>query len=102
VHFYGSTLSDSSVAYRSSAISAIDRWKSPVLLWQGDDDRNLDASQTIGLIQLPRARDIYFELVMVPDDLHEVTMHSRALHMFERLGDFLKRFVRDKETPPSR
>lgn len=28
--------------------------------------------------------------------------HSRALHMFELVGDFLKRFVRDKETPPSR
>jgi hypothetical protein len=53
-----------------------------VFLWQGDDDRNLDASQTIGLIPLLRARNIYFELLVVPDDMHEGrAASSRARHV---------------------
>jgi len=101
VHLYGSTISDSSVAFESSAIAAIDSWKSPVMLWQADDDRNVDASQTIGLIPLLRARNIYFELLMVPDDMHEVSIHSRMIDMYAHAGDFLRRFVWEKQTPPT-
>jgi dipeptidyl-peptidase-4 len=100
VHLYGNVLSDSSRAYESSAIASIDNWKSPVMLWQADDDRNVDPSQTIGLIPLLRARHIYFELVMVPDDMHEVAIHSRMLNMYEHVDSFLKRFVWEKQTPP--
>ena len=54
VHLWGNSLDTNSVSYKSSSISAIDKWKSPVLVWQGDDDRNVDFSQTIGLVQLLR------------------------------------------------
>ena len=102
LHLYTNVLNDTSnVAYKSSPISAIDTWKSPVFLWQGDDDRNLDASQTIGLIPLLRARNIYFELMVVPDDMHEATLHSRMLEMYERTADFLHRFVWEKQAPPT-
>ena len=43
---------------QSSAIGAIDKWKSPVLLVHGDDDRNVAFQQTTGLVQLLRARDV--------------------------------------------
>jgi len=102
LHQYVPTISDSSVAYKSSPIGAIDGWKSPVFLWQGDDDRNLDASQTIGLIPLLRARNIYFELLVVPDDMHEAALHRHVLDMYEHTADFLHRFVWEKQTPPSR
>jgi alpha-beta hydrolase superfamily lysophospholipase len=42
VHLYGSSLDTASMSYKSSAISAIDSWKSPVFLVHGDDDRNVD------------------------------------------------------------
>src|SRR5262249_30308572 len=45
VHLWGNSLDTADVSYKSSAISAIDSWKSPVLLWQGDDDRNVEFSQ---------------------------------------------------------
>ena len=44
-----------SVSFKSSAIGAIDGWKSPVLLVHGDDDRNVAFQQTTGLVQLLRA-----------------------------------------------
>src|SRR5262249_6444475 len=37
VHLYGSNLDPENLAYKSSAISEIDKWKSPVLLIHGDD-----------------------------------------------------------------
>ncbi len=101
LHLYTNQLNDSIVAYRSSPIAAIDTWKSPVFLWQGDDDRNLDASQTIGLIPLLRARGIYYELVMLPDDMHEAAVHRRMLEMYEKTADFLHRFVWLKQAPPT-
>ena len=52
VHLWGSSLDPENVSYQSSAISAIDTWKSPVLLVHGDDDRNVQFSQTTGLVQL--------------------------------------------------
>ncbi len=97
VHLWGSSLDTASVSYRSSTISAIDGWKSPVFLVHGDDDRNVDFAQTVGLVQLLRARNIYFELMVIPDDVHESMIHANWIDTWERIGTFLGRFVRDKE-----
>lgn len=97
VHLYGSSLDSTNLGYKSSAISAIDTWKSPVFLVHGDDDRNVAFSQTVGLVQLLRARNIYYELTVIPDDLHESMLHSRWIDTWNRMGDFLHRFVWSKE-----
>lgn len=39
------------VAWQSSPVSSIDKWKSPVLLIHGDDDRNVRFSQTTDLVR---------------------------------------------------
>ena len=101
VHLSGNTLDSSAVTYQSSPISQVDKWKSPVFLVQGDDDRNVDFSQMVGLVQLLRARDIYYELEVIPDDVHESLLHSRWIGTFDRMGDFLKRFVWNGEKAPS-
>ena len=97
VHLYGSSLDTTSVSYKSSAISAIDTWKSPVFLVHGDDDRNVDFAQTVGLVQLLRARGVYYELEVIPDDLHESMLHRNWVGTFNHMGDFLHRFVWKKE-----
>jgi len=102
VHLYGSALDTAALSYKSSAISAIDTWKSPVFLVHGDDDRNVDFAQTVGLVQLLRARNIYYELEVVPDDVHESLIHENWIGTFSRMGDFLKRFVWDKSVAMSR
>ncbi|MDZ4673446.1 MAG: alpha/beta fold hydrolase, partial [Gemmatimonadota bacterium] len=100
VHMYGNVIDSTNLAFRSSAIGAIDGWKSPVFLVHGDDDRNVDFAQTVGLVQLLRARGIYYELEVVPDDLHESMLHRTWINTFDNMGAFLKRFVWNKETPP--
>ena len=93
VHLEGSSLDPASVSYKSSAISAIDGWKSPVLLIQGDDDRNVAFQQMTGLVQLLRQRDIYYELIVFPDDVHESLLHSRWIYSLGRMETFLHRFL---------
>jgi dipeptidyl aminopeptidase/acylaminoacyl peptidase len=95
VHLYGNSLDTTNVSYKSSAISAIDTWKSPVFLVQGDDDRNVDFAQMVGLVQLLRAHNVYYELTVIPDDTHESLIHARWVDIFDKMGDFLHRFVWD-------
>jgi dipeptidyl aminopeptidase/acylaminoacyl peptidase len=93
VHLEGSSLDPNSVSYQSSAISEIDKWKSPVLLIQGDDDRNVNFAQMVGLVQLLRARNIWYELIVYPDDVHETLLHSRWLNSFAHFETFLNKWL---------
>jgi dipeptidyl-peptidase-4 len=100
VHLYGNSLDTTAVSYQSSAISAIDKWKSPVFILQGDDDRNVDFAQTVGLVQLLRAHNVYYELTVIPDDTHESLLHARWIDTFDKMGDFFHRFVWDRGASP--
>jgi dipeptidyl-peptidase 4 len=96
VHLSGNSLDPESVSYKSSTIGAIDGWKSPVLLIQGDDDRNVNFGQMTGLVQLLRQRDVYYELIVFPDDVHESLLHSRWLYTLGRMDTFLHKFLWDR------
>jgi dipeptidyl aminopeptidase/acylaminoacyl peptidase len=96
VHLWGSSLDTASISYKSSAIAAMDTWKSPVFLVHGDDDRNVDFAQTVGLVQLLRARNIHHEMMIIPDDLHESMFHGIWIDTWNRITDFMKRFVQEK------
>ena len=98
VHLEGSSLDPNDVSYTSSAISEINNWKSPVLLIQGDDDRNVNFSQMVGLVQLLRARNIYYELIVYPDDVHETLLHKRWLNSFAHMETFLNKFLGENAT----
>ena len=97
VHLYGNNLDPENVAYKSSAISAIDQWKSPVLLIHGDDDRNVNFAQTVGLVQLLRAHDVPYELYVMPDDTHETLLYKRWLPMWDRIEAFLNKYLKKEE-----
>ena len=93
VHLWGSSLDPESVSFKSSVVGAIEGWKSPVLLVHGDDDRNVAFQQTTGLVQLLRQRDVYYELIVFPDDTHESMLHSRWLYTLDRMERFFKKFL---------
>jgi dipeptidyl aminopeptidase/acylaminoacyl peptidase len=93
VHLWGSSLDPESTSYQSSAIAAVDKWKSPVLLVHGDDDRNVSFQQTTGLVQLLRARNVEYELIVFPDDVHDSLIHQRWVYTFERMDQFLKKYL---------
>ena len=49
------------------------------------------------MLQLLRQRDVPFELIVFPDDIHETLLHSRWLYTFDRMEAFLNKFF--GETP---
>jgi dipeptidyl-peptidase-4 len=100
VHLQGNSLADTSLSYKSSSISEIAKWKSPVLLLHGDDDRNVDFGQTVGLVQLLRANKVYYELMVIPDDVHETLLHSRWMTFFVKMESWLDKYLKKAEKPP--
>ncbi len=59
------------VAWQSSPVSSISTWKSPVLLIQGDDDRNVRFSQTVDLARRLDAAGVPYEEIVLPDEIHD-------------------------------
>jgi hypothetical protein len=44
-------------------------------------------------VQLLRQRDVYHELIVFPDDVHESLLHSRWLYTLGRMETFLHKFL---------
>ncbi len=91
VHLYGGADEPESTIFQSSAVAAIDTWSSPVLLIHGDDDRNVDFSQTVGLVQLLRAHRVPYELMVFPDEVHDFLVFERWIEAFRATDDFFER-----------
>ncbi len=91
LHLWGNSIDPESVSYRSSSVSAIETWRSPVILFHGDDDRNVNFNQTVGLVQLLRAHDVPYELIVYPNDTHYFQVFRRWVNTFEAIDDFFDR-----------
>ncbi|HYX81007.1 MAG TPA: prolyl oligopeptidase family serine peptidase, partial [Gemmatimonadales bacterium] len=82
------------VAHESSPIAYVDDWRSPVLLIHGDDDRNVQFSQTVQLAAALRARHVDLEQLIFPDDIHDFLLHAHWLEAQAAAADFLDRKLR--------
>jgi dipeptidyl aminopeptidase/acylaminoacyl peptidase len=58
------------VAFESSPDADVARWKSPVLLIQGDDDRNVEFQQTVDMAARLQARHVPYEELILPNEIH--------------------------------
>ncbi|MFT3975883.1 MAG: prolyl oligopeptidase family serine peptidase [Sphingomonas bacterium] len=67
------------VAFESSPVSAIKGWRSPVLLIQGDDDRNVEFEQTVDLARRLAAQGTPFEELILPNEIHGFLRHDSWL-----------------------
>ncbi|HEY3121809.1 MAG TPA: prolyl oligopeptidase family serine peptidase [Vicinamibacteria bacterium] len=81
------------VARESSPIASVDKWRSPVLFIHGDDDRNVDFSQTVDLARALRKRGVEFEELVFPDEVHDFLLHSNWVRAYEAAADFLDRHL---------
>jgi dipeptidyl aminopeptidase/acylaminoacyl peptidase len=79
-----------SLSFRSSPISSIDTWKSPVLFIHADDDRNVPFSQSIDLINRLQKKKVPMETMVIVDDTHHWMKFSNALRVFQATADYLK------------
>ena len=67
------------VAWKSSPVSAMATWRSPVLLIQGDDDRNVRFHQTVDLARRLEAKGVPFEELVIPDEIHDFLRYASWL-----------------------
>ena len=75
-------------------MAAIDGWRSPVLLIHGDDDRNVPFSETVDLVEQLRKRDVYYEQLIFPDEVHGFLLHRNWMAAYEAAVDFFDRMLK--------
>jgi dipeptidyl aminopeptidase/acylaminoacyl peptidase len=82
------------IARESSPISSVDKWKSPVLLIHGDDDRNVEFSQTVNLVRRLRRNGVYFEELIFPDEIHDFLRHRDWVRAYHAGADFFDKHLK--------
>jgi dipeptidyl aminopeptidase/acylaminoacyl peptidase len=82
------------IARESSPISSVDKWKSPVLLIHGDDDRNVEFSQTVNLVRRLRSNGVYFEELIFPDEIHDLLRHRDWVLAYHAGADFFDKHLK--------
>jgi dipeptidyl aminopeptidase/acylaminoacyl peptidase len=88
-------------AFESSPMAFVDRWRSPVLLIHGDDDRNVPFSETVDLVERLRARSVPFEQLIFPDEVHSFLRHESWLKAFTAAARFFERHLGQPRTTSS-
>jgi dipeptidyl aminopeptidase/acylaminoacyl peptidase len=78
------------LAWDSSPDSSVDKWKSPVLLIQGDDDRNVPQSQTVDLIQRLREHNVTVEQIYIPDEIHDFLLWRTVVMCYKATAQFFQ------------
>jgi dipeptidyl aminopeptidase/acylaminoacyl peptidase len=79
------------LAWESSPLAWVSTWKSPVLLIHGDDDRNVDFTQSVRLLTALRGQGIEPEQLVFPDDVHDFLTYSNWHRIYGAVAEFFGR-----------
>jgi len=84
-------------AWGSSPVSSVAGWRSPVLIIQGDDDRNVRFNQSVDLINRLEKKGVPYETLTIVDDTHHWLKFSNAVTVYGAAADFfVKEFMGHK------
>jgi dipeptidyl aminopeptidase/acylaminoacyl peptidase len=75
-------------AYAASPEADLKKWKSPVLLIQGDDDRNVPFDQTVDLAHKLDQQHTPFEELILPNEIHGFLRRKDWLRVDEATAQF--------------
>ena len=81
------------LAWDSSPLSSIKTWRSPVLLIQGDDDRNVPFEETVTLAEALQKQGVEFEQLVFPDEVHDFLLHRNWVAAYSAASDFFDRHL---------
>jgi dipeptidyl aminopeptidase/acylaminoacyl peptidase len=82
------------LARESSPVAAVKTWRSPVLLIHGDDDRNVNFSQTVELVARLREQKVPFEQIVYPDEVHDFLRHAHWLEAYRAATRFFDQYLK--------
>ncbi len=85
------------VFWESSPDSDIAKWKSPVLLIQGDDDRNVHFHQMVDLVRRLQLQHVPYREMVIPNEIHGFLRYHSWLEADQATADFFaQQFLHDK------
>jgi dipeptidyl aminopeptidase/acylaminoacyl peptidase len=79
--------------FDSSPVATIDQWHSPVLVVQADDDRNVPLQQSVELIEDLRLHHIDHDVIMMPNEIHDLAHYSSWIALFKATDAYLNRHL---------
>lgn len=83
-------------AFQSSPVASVAKWRSPILLIHGDDDRNVSFSQSVDLAHRLREQNVHFEQLVFPDEIHDFLLHKHWLQAYHAASDFFDRELKER------
>jgi len=81
------------LAFESSPLAYVSTWRSPVLLIQGDDDRNVPFKEMVHLVEALRVQGVPFQQIVFPDEIHVFLLHSNWLRAYHATSDFFDHYL---------
>jgi dipeptidyl aminopeptidase/acylaminoacyl peptidase len=81
------------LAFKSSAVASVASWRSPVLFIHGDDDRNVPFQQTTDLVEKLRGKNVAFEELIIPDEIHEFLRWNDWIRAYKATAEFFDRHL---------
>ncbi len=87
--FFGVSEADRPVALAASPLGAVDGWRSPVLLFSGDQDMNVDVRETVDLAQKLRRQGVDVRTVLLPGESHSLIRQTSREQLWRDQVDFL-------------
>ena len=88
------------LAFDSSAMATIDKWRSPVLVVHADDDRNVPFFQSVELVTALRKHGVDVEQLVIPDEIHDLLRERSWLTLFGATDDFFARHLAPPASSP--
>lgn len=74
-------------------MASIKTWRSPVLLIQGDDDRNVPFAETVDLAAALRKQGVEYQELVFPDEIHDFLLHRSWVAAYSAGAEFLDRHI---------
>ncbi len=87
-------------AVESSPIATIDQWHSPVLLVKADGDLDVPSQQSTALIEDLRSHNIDHDVLMIPNEIHDMARYSSWMVLFNAADVYFDRHL-DKRSAPT-
>ncbi len=86
-------------AFQSSPVANAFFWTSPVLFIHGDDDRNVDFTQTTEMVRrLRQLGKAHVEVLVFPDEVHDILRYANLIGAYKATADFFERFLKREST----
>jgi len=85
-------------AVQSSPIATINQWRSPVLLVQADDDRNVPSQQASELLEDLNSHHIEHDVILIPNEIHDLAHYSSWIALFDAADKYFERHLGERRT----